>query len=217
MKRPSTSDSDAVKDRGESDLEWKNRLPAAKLVSFYLLLIGSGGVFTVTVSEPDRHPLLLALSLSWLIAFFASAFTAKLFLRMNPMRHRFMRWEREGRAYERMGIGAFRLVVLHTPLGWLNPLVKGSFDLDRLLRVLSMAEDVHWVGGGIALVCAAWYFLAGYASVGIWLVLASVPLHLYAVMLQRWNRGRVWRVQRRADALRQKRGKEGFAPASPGI
>jgi uncharacterized protein (DUF2062 family) len=75
-----------------------------------------------------------------------------------------------------------------------------------------VAEEVHRVGGGVAIVLALAYALAGYPRVGIWLVLFSVPLHLYPVMLQRWNRGRVWRMRRRADAIRHSRGKS--RPAS---
>jgi hypothetical protein len=194
-----------------SGLHIRRAAPSSQ-VAFCLLLVGAGYGLFGTISQPDRYPTGLALSLSWLVAFFVSAFTAKLYLRMDPKRPGFARWEREGRVYEWMGVRAFQRVVLRTPLGWLNPVVQHRSDLDPLLRDLGVAEEVHRVGGGVAIVLALAYALAGYPRVGIWLVLFSVPLHLYPVMLQRWNRGRVWRMRRRADAIRHSRGKS--RPAS---
>jgi hypothetical protein len=125
------------------------------MVIFLLLLVGSGYGLAFDILGVYRHAAVLALCLSWLIAFFTSALTGKIFFRLNPKRHRFLRWEHEGRIYERVGVRAFQWVVLHTPLGWLDPIVRRSGDLDHLLRELSMAEGVHWVGGSVSLAFAA--------------------------------------------------------------
>ena len=156
----------------DSGLHIRRASPSSQ-VAFCLLLVGAGYGLFWTISEPDRHPTALALSLSWLVAFFTSAFTGKLFLRMDPKRHRFARWECEGRAYEWMGVRAFQRVVLRTPLGWLNPVVQHRSDLDHLLRDLSGAEGVHRVGGGVATVLALTYVLAGHPRVGIWLACSA--------------------------------------------
>lgn len=177
--------------------------PRSKMVIFLLLLVGSGYGLAFAILGFYCNPAVLAMCLSWLIAFFTSALTSKIFFRLDLKRHRFLRWEHEGRIYERVGVRTFQWVVLHTPLGWLNPIVRRPGDLDHLLRELSMAEGVHWVGGGVSLAFAAGFILAGYTFVGIWLVILSIPLHVYPVMLQRFNRGRVLRVLRRLDARGQ--------------
>jgi hypothetical protein len=73
---------------------------------------------------------------------------------MDPMRIRFARWEREGRVYYKVGVTAFRWLLLHTPLGWLDPKLKIDFHrscIERLLREMNFAEGSHWIGGVITL------------------------------------------------------------------
>lgn len=150
---------DTMQQRGMKNSTRKHPvLHTGKMVAFWLLLIGSGYGLSLTVAQPDQHPAIFALSLSWVIAFFASALTGKIFLRMDPKRHQFLPWEDEGRFYEHAGLRAFRWVVLRTPLGWMNPVIRRPGDLDPLLRELSMVEGVHWVGGGVSLAFATGYF-----------------------------------------------------------
>jgi hypothetical protein len=87
---------------------------------------------------PDRHPLVFAWSVSWFIAAAVAGFTRNAFLRMDPQRFGLARWEREGRAYERIGVDAFCWLLMHTPFGWLNPMLRmrtfGKAALPELLR-----------------------------------------------------------------------------------
>jgi hypothetical protein len=173
---------------------------AAKyLVIFTALTVVVGIGLVMTVLQPDRHPLIFAFSLTWLIMAFVAAVTGRIFVRLDPERFRLARWECEGRIYDRVGLGAVRWVLRHTPLGWLNPNIKirsGGSDMDRLLRDMNAVEGVHILAAGISLAAAAIYFLAGQAVVGIWLVIFTILFNVYPVMLQRWNRGRILRLQR---------------------
>src|SRR5215475_14974559 len=95
-------------------------------------------------------------------------------------------WEKDGELYDRASVRAFRWILLQSPLGWINPNVhlKGSrADCDRLLRELNSSEGVHW------LTCI----------VSVVLAIVRIPFDMYPVMLQRWHRGRVWRVLRRSQ------------------
>jgi hypothetical protein len=173
---------------------------AAKyLVIFTTLMVVVGIGLVMTVLQPDRHPLVFAFSLTWLIMAFVAAVTSRIFVRLDPKRFRLARWEREGRIYDRVGLSAVRWVLRHTPLGWLNPNIKvrsGGSDMDRLLRDMNAVEGVHILAAGMSLAAAAIYILAGQAAVGIWLVIFTILFNVYPVMLQRWNRGRILRLQR---------------------
>lgn len=166
---------------------------AASRGTFWGLTIAAGAGLSVAAPEPDQHPVILALALAWLIAIFASAFTGKPFLRMNPRRFELGRWERDGLVYRWCGLDAFRWLVTETPLAWFDA-GEGNLrpsNVGGLLRKLNAAEGVHWVGGAVTLVVAVGYTLADHALAGSYLALLCVPLHLYPVMLQRRNRGRI--------------------------
>ena len=172
---------------------------AKYLVIFTAMTVVVGIGLVMTVMQPDRHPLIFAFSLTWLIMAFVTAITSRIFVRLDPKRFRLAGWEREGGAYDRVGLGAVRWVLQHTPLGWLNPNIKvrsGRSDMDRLLRDMNAVEGVHILAAGMSLAAAAIYILAGQAAVGIWLVIFTVLFNVYPVMLQRWNRGRILRLQR---------------------
>jgi hypothetical protein len=176
------------------------------LVSLVLSAIAIVGLSTTSWC-PDNHPGFFAFSLSWVINVVIFGCTRDTFLKMNPMRFTFGRWEREGEIYRWIGLGVFRWLLLRTPLIWLSPTLKvtahPSNGMERLLRELSCAEWVHRVGGVVTLGVACGYAVAGHVVVGLYFTLMTLVFHIYPVMLQRWNRGRVLRVARRLDSLAQ--------------
>jgi hypothetical protein len=90
------------------------------------------------------------LAISWLVSIAIAFATSAVFFRVNPKLFSLAHWEKEGEVYERGGLQAFRWVLLHSPLGWLNPnmhLGGGRTDCERLLREMNTAEGVHWVAG----------------------------------------------------------------------
>ncbi|MFH2002304.1 MAG: hypothetical protein ABIK28_21715 [Planctomycetota bacterium] len=161
-----------------------------------------------TVSQPDQQPVILALSVAWLIHAFVSAFTGKAVVRLDTRRFRFARWEHEGRFYEWLGVRPFRWALFHT--GWallLNRhlrLKSGRSDLERLSMYLNFAEVTHAMSAVVTIVAAAAYVFAGHLNTGIWLWGVNIPLNIYPVILQRWNRGRVLQVQRRLATRAEK-------------
>ena len=152
---------------------------------------------------PHGNPLLYSLAMSWLIAITIAFASSAIFFRMPPTLFSLARWEKQGKIYDRAGVRAFRWVLFHSPLGWINAnfrLSAGRADCDRLLRETNSAEAVHW------LTCFATVMLAisnlhhGYLAYGYAMLLVRIPFDLYPIMLQRWNRGRVLRVLKRPPA-----------------
>ena len=195
---------------------------ARYLVIFTALTVAVGIGLVMTVLQPDRHPLIFAFSLTWLIMAFVAAVTGRIFVRLDPEWFRLAYWEREGRIYDRVGLGAVRWVLRYTALGWLNPNIKvrsGGPDMDRLLRDMNAVEGVHILAAGISLAVAAFFTLAGQVFIGIWLVAFTTLFNVYPVMLQRWNRGRIVRLQRimlkrRKDKDAKETNRAGFPDAA---
>jgi len=183
-----------------SDLNPQSHWITAKYLAIFTTLTVVVGIgLGLTVSHPSRYPLIFAFSLTWLIMAIVAAMTSRIFVRLDPERFRLARWECEGRIYDRVGLGVVCWVLQHTPLGWLNPNIKvrsGWPDMDRLLRDMNAVEGVHILAAGISLAAAAIYILAGQTAVGIWLVIFTILFNVYPVVLQRWNRGRILRLQR---------------------
>lgn len=178
----------------------KYRTPVLNLIIAIGLVTASGIGLSITFANPEEHPFIFALSMSWVVTLFTSALTSKPFFAMPPSRFRVADWERNGKIYERLGADTFRWMLLRTPLGWVNPnygQIQSRADLDRLMRQLNCAEGAHIVAGGISLATAAAFALRGQPSIGVWLVLISIPLHAYPIMLQRWNRARVSKIVQR--------------------
>lgn len=195
---------------------------ARYLVIFTALTVAVGIGLVMTVLQPDRHPLIFAFSLTWLIMAFVAAVTGRIFVRLDPEWFRLAYWEREGRIYDRVGLGAVRWVLRYTPLGWLNPNIKvrsGGPDMDRLLRDMNAVEGVHILAAGMSLAVAAFFTLAGQVVIGVWLVAFTTLFNVYPVMLQRWNRGRIVRLQRimlkrRKDKDAKETDRAGFSDAA---
>jgi hypothetical protein len=153
-----------------------------------------------TVSRPADAPILFAVTSSWLIACFAGAFTTKAFEQMDLTRFQLRSWERNGAFYEWCGIRLFRWCIVRTPIGWLNPqmtLRGGRVDLERLQRTIDGAEGPHAIAAVATIVLAMGFSISGSWSIAGWLLLANVPINVYPIMLQRWNRGRVFILQER--------------------
>ena len=62
---------------------------------------------------------------------------------------------------------------------------------------MNSGEGVHWLTCVVSVMLAISYLLHGHAVYGYVMLLVRIPFDLYPIMLQRWNRGRVWRVLER--------------------
>jgi hypothetical protein len=151
-------------------------------------------------------PLFFAFSLSWIINVVVFECTRRYWFKVDSKRFRFASWEREGRIYRWAGVDAFRWLLVRSPLIWLSPALKLAphrSGMESLLRHLNCAEGVHRVGGVVTFGVALIYTVAGHAVVGGYIALLTLLLHVYPVLLQRRNRGRVLRMARRLDTIRQ--------------
>ena len=98
---------------------------------------------------------------------------------------------------DRTSIRAFRWVLLHSPLSWINPALHlgvSRTDRERLLREMDVAEGTHWLTCFLSSILAISCLVGHYAVYGYVRLLVRVPLDLYPILLQRWNRGRLCRV-----------------------
>lgn len=168
-----------------------------------MVIFTFGSVYSVRggAFPPTGNPLAYSLGLSWLIAMTFAVMTSAIFSKANPTRFSPAYWEKHGEIYERAGIRAFRWMLLHSPLGWINPNFPSRArraDCDRLLREMNTAEAVHWLTFVVTVTLAIRYLRHDHAVYGYAMLLVRIPFDLYPIMLQRWNRERVWRLLKRA-------------------
>jgi len=138
--------------------------------------------------------------MSWLISMTIAFVSSPIFFRLNPALFSLAPWEKQGEIYDRAGLRAFRWVLFHSPLGWINPnfhLRASRADCDRLLRETNSSEAVHWLTFLVSAILAISYFLHDHAVYGYVMLLVRIPFDLFPIMLQRRNRGRVRRVLKR--------------------
>jgi len=185
-----------------------SRAPQAEQViramrgTLMIVILTSGSAFSIRgrAFPPHGNPVVYSIAISWLISIAIAFVSSAIFFRVNPTLFSLAHWEKQGEIYDRAGIRAFRWVLFHSPLGWINPnfhLRASRADCDRLLREMNSSEGVHWLTFGVSSMLAISYLLHDRAVYGYVLLLVRIPFDLYPIMLQRWNRGRVcW------DALR---------------
>jgi len=167
-----------------------------------IVILTSGSAFSIRgrAFPPHGNPVVYSIAISWLISIAIAFVSSAIFFRVNPTLFSLAHWEKQGEIYDRAGIRAFRWVLFHSPLGWINPnfhLRASRADCDRLLREMNSSEGVHWLTFGVSSMLAISYLLHDRAVYGYVLLLVRIPFDLYPIMLQRRNRGRVDRMLRR--------------------
>lgn len=170
--------------------------------SLMIAILTAGSVYSIRGRPfpPHGNPLVYSLAISWLISITIAVVSSAIFFRVNPTLFSLAHWEKQGEIYERAGIRAFRWVLFHSPLGWINAnfhLRASRADCDRLLRETNSSEGVHWLTCVISVMLAISYLLHDHAVYGYVILLVRIPYDLYPIMLQRRNRGRVSRVLKR--------------------
>lgn len=168
----------------------------------FIIGIFTGGALYSTdlrFYPPHGSPLAYAISVSWLIAIAVALLTSAIFKR-SPRLFSLARWEREGKVYDRASIRTFRWLLLHSPFAWINGslyLSASRTDCERLLREINASEGVHWLTCLLSSILAISYLFHDDPVYGYVMLLVRIPFDLYPIMLQRRNRGRVYRVLNR--------------------
>jgi hypothetical protein len=168
-----------------------------------IVILTSASVFSIhgRAFPPHGNPLVYSLALSWLISIIIAVVGGAIFFKVDPTLFSLAHWERQGKIYDRADVRAFRWVLFHSPLGWINPnihLRSSRTDCDRLLREMNTSESIHWLTCVVSVMLAISYLLHDHAVYGYVMLLVRIPFDLYPIMLHRWNRGRVWRVLERS-------------------
>jgi hypothetical protein len=148
---------------------------------------------------PHGNPLVYTIAISWLVCL-TIAFVSGAIFRSNPLLFSLAHWEKQGAIYDLAGIRAFRWLLIHSPLGWINAnfhLRASRADCDRLLREINTAEGVHWLNFVVSTILGISYLRHDHAVYGYVMLLLRIPFDLYPIMLQRWNRGRLQRMLHR--------------------
>ena len=107
--------------------------------------------------------------------------------------HALRGWERDGRVYERLGVGLIKRLLRRRPIAWFNPGLRlpaerSAAGLATLARRMSTAEASHGIAlvlslGAVAHAAARGWWLAAAVTLGL-----DVLINGYPVMLQRYNR-----------------------------
>lgn len=112
---------------------------------------------------------------------------------------RIRRWEADGRVYQRLGIDAYRKALLASPSGP-NAFLKFQGrraqlpGLERFTRHAEMGHLTLLVVSSVVIAIAVW---TGYWRTAIFLAIVNVPWNVYPVLLQRYTRSRLARINRR--------------------
>jgi hypothetical protein len=133
-----------------------------------IVILTSGSVYSIDgrAFPPHGNPLVYSIAISWLISMTIAVLSSAIFFRVNPTL---------------FSNANFRLRVSRA-------------DCDRLLREMNSSEGVHWLTCVVSIMLAISYLLHNHAVYGYVMLLVRIPFDLYPIMLQRWNRGRVWRA-----------------------
>ena len=114
-------------------------------------------------------------------------------------------FEKSGKFYERFGIRTFKryiptsgdIIMKRRGEKW----IEGS-DYEKLKlmeRYTKVMETIHLAEGLITLVPAAWIALDNNILIASLLTGANIATNLYPIMLQRYNRNRLYRVMDKAQ------------------
>jgi hypothetical protein len=103
-------------------------------------------------------------------------------------------WERSGRIYELLGVNLFRKILIW--IGWEklnkkgNPVNKKAASLKRLEYGTRQSEFGHLLI--FFIICLFCLFITIRYSflASVWLLGLNIPLHIYPIILQRYNRPR---------------------------
>lgn len=117
--------------------------------------------------------------------------------------YRIRPFEQDNHLYEMFGTHIFRKLVGRKPWAILNPTLCFSGKVEKLptlVREMQKAEAGHLLAFLIVTAIAAFAAVRTGIYFAVWLLLFNVPFNLYPVMLQRYNRARLRRIQEKSES-----------------
>ena len=103
------------------------------------------------------------------------------------------RFESDGAVYSALGIRLFQKVVRLAPLALFSPGLRFNSRRDLLNRLemeMRRVEAAHALAFWLVTISALLFWWRGLAPAAAWMMVFNLPLNVYPVMLQRYNRGR---------------------------
>lgn len=167
-----------------------------RVVSVAAVTVAFGGLLALAWRALGGASVGFAIAVVWLPMTWLGTVSHVAPFRLPATFHALRGWERDGRAYERLGVAAVKRALRRGPIAWFNPGLRlppapTAAGVAALERRMCTAEASH----GVLLVLTLG--VVGHAAARGWWLAAAVTLGLdvlingYPVMLQRYNRARL--------------------------
>jgi hypothetical protein len=166
------------------------------LILIILTILSIKGI-KLYYKTPENHAIIFSLSILWLIHAIIHLLTFQKFRAKNPYKTKFANWEKEGNIYRYFGIKIFRKVIFYSPFVLMSLGIRvwsGRDDFERVLRELNMAEGSHKLALIFTSIIVIILFFVDHRKESFYLLIGIILFHVYPIMLQRWNRGRLMRL-----------------------
>jgi glycosyl-4,4'-diaponeurosporenoate acyltransferase len=187
----------AVETRGKSSTQ----IPSLYLGA--IIIISCAACFTpIELFLVEIWPVHGFYSLLLLVASLPGAWLSD---RLIPDRYYDTKFFESSGVYERLGIRFFKRLV---PDGdYVNRIIRHStpdyrlicsgYSLVRFEARTRLAERCHLAGLWLSLPSAVYALLLGWNKFALWLLLPNLPFHLYPILLQRYTRARIQKINKR--------------------
>ena len=161
---------------------------------FIIITIISVIGINLYIINPEHHKIEFSLSLLWLSQTVTGILINKKLKTRNPYKFKYTNWENGGKLYYYLGVKIFRKILLHSPFIILSlgiRLYSGRNDLDRVLREIYIGEKSHFIALLVSIIIATVLYFLDLKMESLYLLIGLIFFHLYPIILQRWNRGRM--------------------------
>jgi len=167
-----------------------------QLLSFILV----SGLFILMaiwlLNSFDPHSVWLAFLWNWLALSYLAVLGQFILIVFPDGYYALRRFERNGALYTTLGIRLFQKVVRLGPLALSSPGLRfiSRSDLVRRLDLETRkVEAAHALAFMLVTLSAGVFWVRGMAPAAAWMMLFNLPLNVYPIMLQRYNRARLVR------------------------
>lgn len=151
----------------------------------------------IYLNNPAEYAFIFGLSACWIIHAILHLLTFSRFRNQDPYKIHYSKWENGGRIYRLFGVKLFRMFLFYSPFRLMSMGIRiwtGREDIERVLREINMAEKSHKVSFTVSVTVIILLFFFNYTYESFYLLICIIPFHVYPIMLQRWNRGRILRL-----------------------
>lgn len=115
----------------------------------------------------------------------------------------FNKHEINGKIYKKLGIKAFKFILLNSPFVLLNKGLKlkknDKAQISQLEKKMKIVEFGHLIGAIMVFAIMPIMFYRSW-KFSIWLMIFNILFHIYPIFLQRYNRLRIERIMRKPVA-----------------